>query len=41
MGHTWTTRAGDSLVSMEAIPVPMAELDVEAMNEWMDEAVVV
>tara|TARA_B100000287_G_scaffold254023_1_gene238695 strand:- start:1051 stop:1632 length:582 start_codon:yes stop_codon:yes gene_type:complete len=40
MGHTWTTRAGDSLVSMEAIPVPMAELDVEAMNEWMDEAVV-
>jgi len=40
MGHTWTTRAGDSLVSMEAVPVPMAELDVEAMNEWMNEAVV-
>jgi len=40
MGHTWTTRAGDSLVSMEAIPVAMAELDVEAMNEWMDEVVV-
>ena len=40
MGHTWTTRAGDALVSMEAVPVPMAELDVEAMNNWMDEAVV-
>jgi len=40
MGHTWTTRAGDSLVSMEAIPVAMAELDVEAMNEWMNEVVV-
>ena len=40
LGHTWTTRAGDSLTSLEAIPVAMAELDVEAMNEWMDEAVV-
>jgi hypothetical protein len=30
---TWVTRAGDSLVKVEALPVGMAIMDIEGMVE--------
>jgi len=40
LGHTWTTRAGDSLTCLEAIPAPFVEMDTDAVKMMAEKVVV-
>jgi hypothetical protein len=40
LGHTWTTRAGDSLTCLEAVPAPFVEMDIEAVKMMAEKVVV-
>jgi len=41
LGHTWSTRAGDSLTCLEAVPAPFVEMDTEAVKTMAEKVVVV
>lgn len=39
LGHTWTERVGDSPTKLEAIPTPMAVMDVSALEALMEKEI--